>query len=199
MFTGIVERTAVVRSVHQAAAAHRLLVDADAWPPDPHRGESISLNGCCLTLVESIDGALAFDVIPQTLARTVLGAWRAGTRVNVERSATVTTLLGGHLVQGHVDGVGRVRRVDRQGEWRLRIAAPDDVRCFLVPRGSVAVDGVSLTIAAVEGGDFEVCLIPETLERTTLGTLEAGASVNLEADAIAKLVDASVQRIMGRV
>jgi len=214
MFTGIVERMGVVVELREGEASRRLVIDADGWPSLPQLGESISVSGCCLTLVETDAGGgpvgaataarrLHFDVIPQTLAITTLGQWTSGRRVNLERSATPTSLLGGHLVQGHVDGTGRVVAVQRatangNGDWRLRVSAPAEVAPFLVPRGSIAIDGVSLTVAAVDGNTFEVALIPETLARTTLGELREGEHVNLEADAIAKLVDASVRRALGK-
>jgi len=198
MFTGIVERTGVVVERREQGASLRLAIDAEGWPPSPTPGESISLNGCCLTLVEADGGRLAFDVVPQTCSRTTLGRWRLGDRVNLERSVTPATLLGGHLVQGHVDGTGEVVALDRGDDWRVRFAAPPEVAPFLVERGSIAVDGVSLTLASVRASSFEVALIPETLARTTLASLKPGDLVNLEADAIAKLVDAAVRRAMGR-
>jgi len=218
MFTGIIERIGTVgevcdgREPRQAeaprevderrasadAGARRISIVTDGWPHSPTTGESISVSGCCLTLVGVERASLLFDVIPQTLTMTTLGQWQPGQRVNLERSATPTTLLGGHLVQGHVDGVGRVIKIERTQEWRVRVSAPVEVAPFLVSRGSISIDGVSLTVAAVNESSFDVCLIPETVARTTLGTLSDGDSVNLEVDAIAKLVDASVRRALGR-
>ncbi|MBX3355326.1 MAG: riboflavin synthase [Phycisphaeraceae bacterium] len=198
MFTGIIEQMGTVTALVDGPESRRLSIEGGAWPPDPKAGESIAVNGCCLTLASSGAGTLEFDVIPQTLSRTTLGGWQVGRRVNLERSATPSTLLGGHLVHGHVDATGRVRALSRSGEWRLTIVAPAEVAPFLMPRGSIAVDGVSLTIAAVNGSDFEVCLIPETLARTTLGVLREGSLCNLEADSIAKMVDAAVRHRLGR-
>ncbi|MBM4111813.1 MAG: riboflavin synthase [Phycisphaerae bacterium] len=197
MFTGIVERMGAVAGISPTDDGARLEIDAGGWPPNAAPGESISVDGCCLTLLRAEASRLRFDVVPQTLSRTTLGRWRIGWKANLERSATLATLLGGHLVQGHVDGVGRViDAVSEAKERRVRIAAPPEVSAFLVPRGSVAVNGVSLTIAEVTEQWFDVALIPETIARTNLSTLRAGDEVNLEADSIAKLVDASVRRAL---
>jgi len=137
------------------------------------------------------DGTLAFDVVPETLAVTTLAGWQAGRRVNLEHAATPTTLLGGHLVQGHIDGVGRVvSNADAGQGWRLAIELPASISPYMAPKGSVCVDGVSLTIAAFDPATarLEVALIPTTLERTTLAALAPGDGVNLEADALAKMV-----------
>ncbi len=209
MFTGLVERMGTVRSVRPAAHGARLEIDAAGWPPRAQSGESIAVDGCCLTLVSAESGSLAFDVVPQTLSRTTLGGWAPGRRVNLERSATPSTLLGGHLVQGHVDGVGRVESVTAHaGDWRVRFLTPPEVAPFVAARGSIAVNGVSLTVADVTAAPSReaaadpsativtVALIPETLERTNLAMLDAGHEVNLEADAIARLVDAAVRRVL---
>lgn len=147
---------------------------------------------------------MAFDVVPETLSRTTLGSWVVGRRVNLEPSLAAGDPLGGHTVQGHVDGVGVVLGVDAADGWRVRIAAPETVGPYLVEKGSVAVEGVSLTIARTAGAQgeepawFGVALIPETLERTTLQGLEAGDAVNLEADVFAKTVAVMVERYLGR-
>lgn len=195
MFTGLVQRVGDVRERVQTAAGARLVVRAAGWLRDPQAGESIAVDGCCLTLVRFDAGDLCFDVIPQTLALTTLGALRTGDPVNLERSLRADALLGGHLVQGHVEGVGEVVAVDRaEGQWRTRIVAPSALREHLMPQGSVAVDGVSLTVAATGADWFEVALIPETLQRTTLSRRLAGSRVNLEADALGRMVAAQVRR-----
>lgn len=201
MFTGIVERVGVVVRSETTPSGRRIEVDAGDWPRHPQTGESIAVNGCCLTLVRAAEGRLAFDAVPQTLARTTLASWAPGTRVNLERSATLGTLVGGHVVQGHVDEQGRVVKVVRDGgEWRLRIEVSAPMSRWIVPRGCIAVDGVSLTVAEVPCAGaagppwFEVALIPETLARTTLAERSAGDAVNLEADPMAKLVDEAVRR-----
>lgn len=199
MFTGIVEHQGAVAALRPEPWGARLEIDPRGWQHVPRDGDSVSINGCCLTVVGSpgAGGALRFDVVPQTLSLTTVGSLRAGDAVNLEHAATPATLLGGHLVQGHVDGVGEVLSVSTAGgEWRTRIAAPPSVAPYLVERGSVAVDGVSLTLAAVGDGWFEVTLIPATLAKTTLRDRAAGSRVNLEADALAKMVAEQVRRAM---
>jgi riboflavin synthase len=152
-------------------------------------GESVACSGVCLTVVERGGGVVSFDAVPETLARTTVGGWRAGTAVNLERALALSDRLGGHLVQGHVDAVGRVssRAAEGQGA-RLRIALPAPIAPLVAEKGSIAVDGVSLTVAAVGRDWFEVALIPETLARTTLGGAQPGTPVNLEADVVARHV-----------
>lgn len=199
MFTGIVQRVGRVASMQPSATGARVEVQAPGWLADPQPGESIAVNGVCLTLVSHDSGSLRFDAIPQTLDRTTLGALVAGDAVNLERSLRADALLGGHLVQGHVEGVGSVVSVDRAGGgWRTRISAPTEVLDLVVDRGSVAVDGVSLTVAATGAGWFEVALIPETLERTTLAGRLPGARVNIEPDALARMVAEQVRRQLER-
>lgn len=193
MFTGLIEHLGVVESVQPSAAGVRLLIRAPRWPHTPTIGESIAVDGCCLTLAADPAqhaGAFAFDVIPESLAKTTLGDLRPGARVHLEPSATLATLLGGHLVQGHVDGVGRVLRIDTAGQWRVRIAPPKDLIAYFAPKGSVCVQGVSLTIADLSPAEawFEIALIPTTLDKTSLGALRVGDGVNIECDAIAKTV-----------
>lgn len=199
MFTGLIEQQGQVRAVQATASGARLVIDAAGWPRDPRDGESIAVNGCCLTLVSAEHGALSFDVIPQTLSRTTLGAFKPGDRVNLERSLAFGALVGGHLVQGHVECVGSVLGVSRAGgEWRTRVEAPAEVLAMLAERGSVAVDGVSLTVAACGPDWFEVALIPETLERTTLRERLDGARVNIEPDMMARMIASEVRRQLER-
>jgi riboflavin synthase len=199
MFTGLVQALGKVASVEPrpaaAGAGVRLLIDPLGWSYRPGLGDSIAVSGCCLTVagLEGPDGRpgslWAFDAIPETLAKTTLGGLAPGSRVNLEHAATPTTLLGGHVVQGHVDGVAVVESVLTEGEWRVRIRPPAELMEYMTPKGSVCVEGVSLTLARVEPRQwFEVALIPVTLEKTTLGDLRAGSSVNVEADAFAKTV-----------
>lgn len=202
MFTGLVEAMGRVAAVRETAAGRRLEIDPGGWPHLPEPGASIAVSGCCLTIVEAVPGRFVFDVIHRTLEVTTLGRLAEGDPVNLEKSATLDTLLGGHLVQGHVDAVGRVLEVDEGDDWRVRIEAPPEVAPHLVDRGSITVDGVSLTVARVlRGGSgeptgLEVALIPETLERTTLAARRAGDEVNLEADAMSKMVAAHVERLL---
>lgn len=191
MFTGLVQAVGLVRSVSGSRAGRRILVDTGRWGHRPAPGDSISVSGCCLTVAaKPRSGRLAFDVIPQTLSLTTLGMLKPGSRVNLEHSVTPTTLMGGHFVQGHVDGAGRVTRVSKDGGWRVRVGPPANLMPFLTPQGSVCIDGVSLTIAAVHRANVEidVALIPTTLKHTTLGALAEGDAVNIEADVLAKLV-----------
>lgn len=195
MFTGLVQSTGVLESLSPAPAGRRLVVRCTRWDHRPAPGDSIAVSGCCLTVAEtpraSPEGMLlAFDVVPETLDRTTLGGLAPGGAVNLEHSVTASTLMGGHFVQGHVDGVGRIDRVQTQGQWRLRVAPPPALMPYIVPKGSVCLDGVSLTIAEVNPAEgwFEVALIPTTLERTTLGALRPGSAVNIEADVLVKTV-----------
>ncbi len=188
MFTGIIEELGAVREV----GPHRLVVGCDTVSADAEIGSSIAVNGCCLTVVERGDARLAFDLSEETLRRTGLGRLAPGDPVNLERPLTLMSRLGGHLVQGHVDGVGTIAALERDdagGAW-MRIEAPAGIRRFLAEKGSIAVDGVSLTVAALDEGGFSVALIPHTLAATTLGAAGVGDPVNLEVDVIAKYVEA---------
>jgi len=186
MFTGLIEEVGAVMERNGA----RLVVGARLVLDDAAEGASIAVNGVCLTVVERGSDRIAFDLGPETLARTALADRRQGDRVNLERPLRLGGLVGGHLVQGHVDGVGVVAGLSRDGETaRLRLRCQDEALAgLLIPQGSVAVDGVSLTVAALEGSAFEIMLIPHTLEQTTLGGLAAGERVNLEMDMIGKYV-----------
>lgn len=176
-----------VTEARPTPAGIRLTIDPAGWDHRPEPGESVAVGGCCLT-VAGTGGTLSFDVVAETLSKTVLGTLTAGSPVNLERSVRASDLMSGHVVQGHVDGVGTVERVQRAADWRVWIRPPAPLMEYIVPKGSVCVDGVSLTIAGLGSGVFEVALIPVTLEKTTLRTLDAGSRVNLEADVIAKTV-----------
>ena len=197
MFTGIVQHLGVVADVQKTDSGCRLAIDSRRWPHHPAPGESIAVNGCCLTSTAPIDDRepssgdelLRFDVIHQTLGLTTLGELVVGDPVNLEPAVTATTLLGGHVVQGHIDGVGVVSTVESDGnDRRLRIEPPQELMDYILPRGSIAVDGVSLTVAEVGESFFEVALIPTTLDLTTLGRAEQGQRVNLETDYLVKTV-----------
>lgn len=186
MFTGIVEELGTVTAV----AEGRLTVRGPVVTRDARHGDSIAVNGVCLTVVEVTEGEFTADVMPETLRRSALGALRPGDPVNLERAARVGDRLGGHLVQGHVDGVGTIVERTPGAQWELvRIALPEPLRRYVVEKGSVAVDGVSLTVVAVDGDTFTVGLIPTTLTLTTLGRKGVGEPVNLEVDVIAKYVE----------
>ena len=197
MFTGIVEERGVVREV----GTTRLSIGCRTVTSDATEGASIAVNGACLTVVERSDEHLAFDVSEETLRRTSFSRLRAGDPVNLERPLTLSSRLGGHLVQGHVDGVGEVVAIDLadDGSSWITVRAPERVARYLVDKGSVCVDGVSLTVASRDGTTFGVALIPHTLEVTTLGTAEVGDPVNLEVDVIAKYVEALLDPIEGQM
>ena len=192
MFTGIVEERGRVETM----GGGRLVVDAHTVVRDSEVGASVSVNGVCLTVVERTDTSLRFDLSEQTLERTCLGDLRPGDPVNLERPVTLVARLGGHLVQGHVDGVGQVTRVevDGSGGARVSIRVPGELSRYVVERGSIAIDGVSLTIAAVDDDEITVALIPHTLAVTTLGLAAPGRRLNIEADVIARYVERSMER-----
>lgn len=190
MFTGIVEEVGEVTRVEGTGATRRVEVTARVTREGSEVGASVAVNGACLTVVDAGPDRLAFDVGPETLARTMLGRLKAGDRVNLERPLRLGAALGGHLVLGHVDAVATVEdvtRVESTARVRFRLPGPD-LEPLLVPKGSVAVDGVSLTVADLAPGAFEVMLIPHTLAATTLGALRVGQAVNIEADVIGKYV-----------
>jgi riboflavin synthase len=187
MFTGIVEKTLAVIGVAQGPMFRRLTLAHD-WP-DVKLGESIAINGVCLTIAELAPYEIGFDVIKETLDKTNLGLLTNGDHVNVERALCVGDRLDGHFVQGHVDGVAPlVKQIASETEWRLTIEAPPHLAKYLAPKGSICIDGVSLTIAALNGTQFEVALIPTTLNLTNLGKREIGWPFNLEADIISKQI-----------
>lgn len=191
MFTGIIEELGRVRAIHRREGGARLEIEAGTVLEDARVGDSIAVNGCCLTVVERGDGWWAADAVVETLDRTALGALERDEPVNLERPLRLSDHLGGHLVQGHVDAVGRVagRAPLGDGSTRFTFAAPADVLRYVVEKGSVAVDGISLTVASLGDESFDVAVIPHTLAVTTLGHKARDAAVNLEADLIAKYVE----------
>jgi riboflavin synthase len=194
VFTGIVEELGEVVTLERAAEPARLTVAGPEVTTDARRGDSIAINGVCLTVTAISGGRFSADVMGETLSRSSLGALAPGTPVNLERSVRPDGRLGGHLVQGHVDGTGVIVSRAPAGGWDVvRISVPAELSRYVVEKGSVAVDGVSLTVSALSppgtGAWFEVSLIPETLQRTTLGTKQPGDVVNLEVDLIAKYVE----------
>lgn len=197
MFTGIVEELGTVEVVQDQGDAVRLSVRGPLVTEDAGLGDSIAVNGCCLTVVTNVDGVFTADVMHETLKKTSLSAFEPGTRVNLERAVTPATRLGGHIVQGHVDGTGTVISREPSEHWEVvRISVPAELERYLVAKGSITVDGISLTVVdvgSVEGESvFSVSLIPETLARTTLGFKQPGDVVNLETDVIAKYVEKMV-------
>jgi len=190
MFTGIVKERGRVTAFTGGENGVRLRVAAPRTAAGVAIGDSIAIGGVCLTVVELEDAEVSFDAVPETLARTALRRLEAGDDVNVEPAIRAGEPLGGHLMQGHVDGVGSVRSVETEGDGRrIWVDAPPDVLRYCVEKGSIAVDGVSLTLAALDDTGFAVALIPHTLAQTTLGELAAGDEVNLEADVLAKYVE----------
>ena len=190
MFTGIVEELGVVEALEDQGDAVRLTVRGPHVIVDARLGDSISVNGCCLTVAQKDGETFTADVMRETLDKTSLGALAAGSRVNLERAVTATTRLGGHIVQGHVDGTGSVVRREPSEHWEVvEVSLPADLSRYLVDKGSITVDGVSLTVVQAGDDSFTVSLIPETLVRTTLGLKQAGDTVNLEVDVIAKYVE----------
>jgi riboflavin synthase len=186
MFTGIVRELGTV----EAFDGSRLVVAASETSASAAVGDSVAVAGVCLTVVEAAERRLAFDVVPETLSRTALGGLEPGDTLNLEPSLRVGDALGGHVVQGHVDAMGQVRSVTPEGDGlRVWIDAPETVVRYCIEKGSIAVDGVSLTVAALDDDGFEVALIPHTLAVTTLGSLGPGDEVNLEADVLGKVVE----------
>jgi riboflavin synthase len=203
MFTGIVEERGRVRRVERREGGARLEFEARTVLDDADVGDSIAVNGCCVTVVERGDDWWAADAVIETLERTALGSLAVGDPVNLERPVRLTDRLGGHLVQGHVDAVGRIEARDAlpDGSTRLRCSAPPDLMRYVVEKGSITVDGVSLTIAGVEADGFTIAVIPHTLAVTNLGVKDPGEPVNLEVDVLAKyverLLDGAVTRKAG--
>jgi riboflavin synthase len=200
VFTGIVEELGRVETIEDLGDAARLRVAGPLVTGDAAQGDSISVSGVCLTVVENAGGSFSADVMKETLTRSSLGALTAGSVVNLERAVTPTTRLGGHIVQGHVDGVGEVLDRTPAKHWDLvQVSLPRELSRYVVEKGSITVDGISLTVVSVddtsaEQPSFTVSLIPETLSRTTLGSARPGTPVNLEVDVIAKYVERLVRQ-----
>jgi len=197
VFTGIIETVGIVAAVEPAGESTRLAIDA----PDVARGvgvgDSVAVDGCCLTVTALQSGCFHFDAVRETMARTALGDLAVGSRVNVERALRADGRLDGHIVQGHVDGTGRVERLERDGEdVRFYVACESAFSDQLVEKGSVAIAGVSLTVVGVSKTGFDVALIPHTLEATNLGERRPGDRVNLEADVLGKYVKRYLERVL---
>jgi len=194
MFTGLVEALGYVTAVDDDGHGGLLEVAHAPWKGQLSLGESIAVNGVCLTVVTINDDWFGFQIGPETILKTDLGTLHSGQRVNLERSLRVGDRLGGHFVQGHVDGVGRIAERQSQGEWEMiRFSCPAELTRLMVPKGSIAVDGISLTLVEVDADSFTVMLIPHTLAHTSLGHKTVGDAVNLEADMLAKHVQKLLQ------
>lgn len=197
MFTGIIEATAQVVALDRKGESLSLDLEVgEAFAREVSVGDSISISGCCLTVTDRSAGVLRFDAVAETLRLTSIGDRSPGDHVNLERALRADGLLGGHIVQGHVDGTGRIETIARMpGEVRMRVACPPEIARWLVPKGSVTVDGVALTVLEPDADGFWLALIPHTLEETTLGEAEVGARVNLEADILGKYVVQYLERL----
>ncbi len=190
MFTGIIEELGRVREIEARGEDARIVIEARTVLEGSHEGESIAVNGVCLTALELQPESFAADCSKETLGRSTLGRLKAGAPVNLERAVTPTTRLGGHIVQGHVDARGKFLKAINHGEsWTVRIGFPRDIAQYLVFKGSVTVEGISLTIAELHDDSFDIAIIPKTWEVTNLSYLKPGDEVNLEADVIAKYVE----------
>ena len=197
MFTGIIEETGRIESIEARGDGARLRVACSAVLADAFTGSSIAVNGCCLTALDIKPASFAADLAPETMRRTNLGDLSAGSLVNLERPLSPQSRLSGHIVQGHVDGTGELHSLATlgNGNWWLQIRVPEELDRYLVFKGSIAIDGISLTIASLEGGLMSVTIIPHTYEVTNLKTKRPGDRVNLECDVLAKHVEKLLQRI----
>ena len=195
MFTGIVEELGEIREIDREADSITLTIRATTVLDDVHHGDSIAVNGVCLTVVEFGDDFFTADLMQETLVRSSLGQVEVGSKVNLERATAVGQRLGGHIVQGHVDGTGEVISRTPGERWEVvRISLPEHLSKYVVEKGSIAVDGTSLTVSAVGEGFFEVSLIPTTLTDSVIGSTAVGAKVNLEVDVLAKYVEKMLER-----
>ena len=195
MFTGIIEELGSVRGIEERGENARIVISANVVTEGTNHGDSISVNGVCLTALDIQPDSFAADVSRETLLRSTLGSLRPGSPVNLERAVTPATRLGGHIVQGHVDARGRFTSVEDHGEsWTVKIAFPKEIARYLVFKGSVAVEGISLTIAGLTDDHFEIAIIPKTWEVTNLSHLKPGDEVNLEVDVIGKYVERLLAR-----
>lgn len=195
MFTGLIQELGTVRSLSRGTVG-KLVVAAEKTPGEVAIGDSVAINGACLTVTAVSGGEISFDAVPETLSRTSLGELRPGDRVNLETSLKAGQAIGGHFVQGHVDGVGTIESSRSLGESQvIRIAAPAGVLRYVVEKGSIAVDGISLTVASCDKSGITIAVIPHTLDATTLHAKRAGDKVNLEADILGKYVE----KLLGRL
>jgi riboflavin synthase len=190
MFTGIIEELGKISAWEKHAGGAKMKVSAQVVTVDSNEGDSIAVNGVCLTATEITLNSFAADISRETLNRSTLGSLKIGSKVNLERAVTPSTRLGGHIVQGHVDATGKFLAAKQDGDfWTVRIGFPEEIAQYIVYKGSVSVEGISLTIASLAEDYFEIAVIPKTWEMTNLSALKNGDSVNLEADVIAKYVE----------
>lgn len=190
MFTGLIQELGIVRKAERKGGDFRLSIEAPKLAPRVRIGDSVSVNGCCLTAVDIASSQLSFQAVPETLSRTSIGSLREGVSVNLELPLTLSEPLGGHFVQGHVDGVAKVVSVVPEGGGiRMTVELPEVVAHYVIEKGSIAFDGVSLTVASIHGAEVEVALIPHTLENTNLKSKKEGDPLHVEADLLAKYVE----------
>ena len=199
MFTGLIELICTVKSVSRSAGASRVTIDLGKLADESEIGDSIAINGTCLTIAK-VDGRLAtFDLSTETLTKSTLGKLKPSSEVNTERAMKATDRFGGHIVQGHIDGVATIKAINRQGQFAdIKFAADPELLNQMVVKGSVAVDGISLTIASMNENSFSAAIIPETLKETTLGTAKIGDAVNIETDIIVKTIKKQLEKILAQ-
>ncbi|MHC4584314.1 MAG: riboflavin synthase [Planctomycetota bacterium] len=197
MFTGLIEAVCRVRSIRRSGGAMLLAIDLGNLADECKIGDSIAVNGACLTIVRLEGGGAVFDVSAETLSKTTLDKLGPSSQVNIERAVKATDRFGGHFVQGHIDGVATVKAIDKQGKFaEMKFAAEVDLLDAMVVKGSVAVDGISLTISGMDKNSFSVTLIPETLNKTTFGKVKIGDMVNIETDIIIKTIKSQLEKIL---
>ncbi len=198
MFTGIIERTGIIRESRSVSGGQKLCIEVGPMASELPLGASVAISGVCLTVCHTSNDSAEFDVIKETLSLTTLGSKRVGDKINLERSLRVGDRLDGHFVQGHVDGLAEVTSViSTSQEWVAWLRPEKSLTSFIIPKGSVTIDGVSLTIAAVDQDTFSVALIPTTLNLTTLGSLKAGDKVNIETDIVARTIVHHLSHVSG--
>ncbi|MHC4131946.1 MAG: riboflavin synthase [Planctomycetota bacterium] len=198
MFTGLIKTLCAVKSIRSTSGGMELCIDLDVLAGDVHSGDSIAINGVCLTVSKLAGKAASFDVSSETLEKTTIGGLRSGSEVNAELSLSGNDRFGGHLVQGHVDGVGEVKRIEKKGKFcNMCFSVPSELLSEMVVKGSVAVDGISLTVVDIDDNSFSSALIPETLARTTLGDVKVGQKVNIETDIIVKTIRRQLEQMLG--
>jgi riboflavin synthase len=190
MFTGLIQEVGLVRKTDKQGHDLRLTLQAPLLSSRVKLGDSVAVNGCCLTVVDIQTSLLAFQAVPETLNRTVLGLLQEGSKVNLELPLTLSDPLGGHFVQGHVDGLAEITAIDPEGQGvRMAVKVPQNLSRYMVEKGSIALNGISLTIAALQGNQLEVALIPHTLQNTDLGSKKVGDLLHVEVDILAKYVE----------
>lgn len=199
MFTGLIEAVCTARSVRQGAGTAQLVIDLGELATDTKIGDSIAINGVCLTVARIEGGLATFEVSEETLAKSAIGRLRASSLVNVERAMKATDRFGGHFVQGHVDGTVTISAIERTGQFaNVRCSADNELLGQMIVKGSVAIDGISLTVASMDERGFGVAVIPETLEKTTLGQAKIGDIANVEIDIIVKVIKKQLESILGQ-